>query len=104
VLRESTLFKGVRGLYTNRNQIFQAADLITSYPENENPCLLAKNQYRIYTDLSTPDIVVLTEPIVGKGMGSFINSNYGSFSPKNVDFRYLDGVMYVNLHFLFQNN
>jgi hypothetical protein len=47
---------------------------------------LRKRKFRILTSI---------ESIEGMGLGSFINSNYGSTSPINVGFRYSKGVMFV---------
>jgi hypothetical protein len=93
VLRNSNIFPGVRGLFATG--IFSTGDKITTYPQNPDPSLEAINQYKIFTTSTSPEIIGLTEPKLGLGMGSFVNSIYGSKEKKNVDLIYEKGVMYV---------
>jgi hypothetical protein len=96
ILRDSlTIEGGIRSLFSSHNTVFVKGDYITTYPHNTDPTQDALNNYKIHTLKNSPDIVGLTTPVIGVGLGSFINSTWNNSGIKNCEFQYHNGVMYV---------
>jgi hypothetical protein len=78
-LKDSKTIEGtIRGLYSNYNTVYVEGDYITTYPHNTDRTQEAINHYKIHTSNNNPEIVGLTTPVIGVGLGSFINSTWNN--------------------------
>ena len=97
VLKKSNIKDSNIGVFTSNSMIYNRNDFITIYCE-ELCCPVTFYQYQHYSIQPNGcpyPVTGIMIPIINKGVGSFINSTYGSQYKENCRMMYKDGTIII---------